>query len=134
MTALLANALSRALGNLVNSFTIARWANVVASSVVAVLKIVRADVQYLALESHVVINCSVRKMNAVLLIKNVRPVVLETSVIQMTTVPRVTFVAIVQAMSLVNVPNRVLQSHVKTVNIVNPPSFAVVCILIRLVP
>ena len=104
------------------------------SSVVAVLKIVSATVRYLALESRVAINPTVRQMNAVLLIRNVHPVALETSVIQMTTVLRVKFVAIVQAMSLVNVPNRVFQSHVKTVTIVNLPNFAVVCILIRLVP
>ena len=95
------------------------------SSVVAVLKIVRANVRYLALESRVAINPADRKMNAVLLIKNVHPIALETSVIQMTTVLRVKFVAIVQAMSLVNVPNRVFQSHVKTVTIVNLPYFAV---------
>ena len=104
------------------------------SSVVAVLKIVSATVRYLALESRVAINPTVRKMNAVLLIRNVHPVALETSVIQMTTVLSVKFVAIVQAMSLVNVPNHVFQSHVKTVTIVNLPNFAVVCILIRLVP
>ena len=104
------------------------------SSVVAVLKIVSATVRYLALESRVAINPTVHKMNAVLLIRNVHPVALETSVIQMTTVLRVKFVAIVQAMSLINVPNRVFQSHVKTVTIVNLPNFAVVCILIRLVP
>ena len=104
------------------------------SSVVAVLKIVSVTVRYLALESRVAINPTVRKMNAVLLIRNVHPVGLETSVIKMTTVLRVKFVAIVQAMSLVNVPNRVFQSHVKTVTIVNLPNFAVVCILIRLVP
>ena len=104
------------------------------SSVVAVLKIVSVTVRYLALESSVAINPTVRKMNAVLLIRNVHPVALETSVIKMTTVLRVKFVAIVQAMSLVNVPNRVFQSHVKTVTIVNLPNFAVVCILIRLVP
>ena len=68
------------------------------SSVVAVLKIVSATVRYLALESRVAINPTVRKMNAVLLIRNAHPVALETSVIQMTTVLRVKFVAIVQAM------------------------------------
>ena len=104
------------------------------SSVVAVLKIVRANVRYLALESRMAINSTVRKMNPVLLIKNVHPVALETSVIQIATVLKVKFVAIVQAMSLVNVPNRVFQSHVKTVTIVNLPNFAVVCIQIRLVP
>ena len=68
------------------------------SSVVAVLKIVHANVRYLALESRVAIYPTVRKMNAGLLIRNVHPVALETSVLQMTTVLRVKFVAIVEAM------------------------------------